>query len=153
MTIYTSLREYLTALDRSGDLLRVPFAVDPRLEVTELSHRSLRDDGPALLFEQLKGCGIHAISNLFGSQRRVLGALGLKDAADLRRIGQMLAALKEPQWPNGLGAALQSLSTFKPLLHAAPRLVGRAPFQEHVATGMEVDLEHLPIQTCWPDRF
>lgn len=151
MTTYRSLREYLAALERAGDLLRVPFVVDPRLEMTELCNRSLRADGPALIFEQPKGHSCPAISNLFGSQRRVIGALGLSDRSELRRIGEMLAALKEPHWPNGLGAALKSLPAFKPLLHATPRVVERAAFQEHVVTGPQLDLGQLPIQTCWPE--
>ncbi len=150
MTSHASLRDYLAALERGGDLQRVPFEVDPRLEVTELCRRSLRADGPALLFERPKGHDMPMLGNLFGAPRRVMGAIGLRSPAELRRVGEMLAALKEPQWPNDLAAALDRLPGLRPLLHAAPRVVEHAPFQAEVATGAAVDLERLPIQTCWP---
>ncbi|HEX2492198.1 MAG TPA: 3-octaprenyl-4-hydroxybenzoate decarboxylase, partial [Steroidobacter sp.] len=68
---YASLREFIYALERRGDLRRVPMAVDPRLEMTELCRRSLVNDGPALLFEQPCGSSTPVLGNLFGASRRV----------------------------------------------------------------------------------
>lgn len=148
---YDSLREFLAVLERRGELKRVPFEVDPHLEMTELCNRSLRSGGPALWFERARGHDMPVLGNLFGTTARVAMALGRTDVKELREIGALLAALKEPQWPDRARAAIERLPAFLPLLHATPRLVSRPPCHDIVATGSEVDLSRLPIWTCWPE--
>ncbi|NLG76115.1 MAG: UbiD family decarboxylase [Xanthomonadaceae bacterium] len=148
---YASLREFLHVLERRGELKRVPFPVDPKLEMTALCRRSLRAGGPALLFEQPRGARMPVLGNLFGSTERVVAALGLSSAAQLREIGSVLAFLKEPQWPNRAGEVLAHLPAFAPLLKATPRTIAHPPCCEIVHTGREVDLTRWPIWTCWPE--
>ena len=76
---HVSLREFVRVLEQSGDLKRVPFPVDPRLEMTDLCRRSLEAGGPALWFEQPRGTDMPVLGNLFGAPRRVAAALGYDD--------------------------------------------------------------------------
>ncbi len=148
---YASLREFLRVLEHDGELKRVPFPVDPKLEMTALCRRSLRERGPALLFEQPCGSTMPVLGNLFGSIERVVAALGFESTAQLREIGSVLAFLKEPQWPNRLNELFEKLPAFAPLLKATPRSVEDPPCCEVVQTGREIDLTRWPIWTCWPD--
>ncbi len=148
---HASLREFVQALERSGDLKRVPFPVDPRLEMTDLCQRSLRTGGPALWFEQPRGSAIPVLGNLFGTQRRVAAALGYGSVKEFREIGATLAFLREPHWPDRPHEALGRLPAFLPLLKASPRSASRPPDYETVQAGPDVDLSCLPVWTCWPE--
>ncbi len=146
-----SLREFLEVLQHDGELKRITVEVDPRLEITEICHRTLRRGGPALLFERPKGHTVAVLGNLFGKTSRVLQALGLRENAGLREIGRELAFLREPSLPGSLGEAIQTLPRFRRLTSLNPREVEEAPCREVVLEGEEVDLSRLPIQTCWPE--
>ena len=148
---HESLRDFVRSLEREGDLKRVPFPVDPRFEMTDLCQRSLKAGGPALLFEQPAGSGIPVLGNLFGTQRRVAAALGYADVKQFREVGETLAFLREPHWPDRPREALGRLPAFLPLLKASPRTVPRPADYELVQAGSEVDLTCLPIWTCWPE--
>ena len=149
---YQDLREFLTQLERLGELKRVSAEVDPHLEMTEICDRVLRAGGPAVLFEHPKGSAIPVLANLFGTPRRV--ALGMGEEGDwktaLREIGRLLAFLKEPEPPKGLKDAWEKWPVLKQVLHMAPKQVSTAPCQEVVWEGADVDLARLPVQTCWP---
>ena len=148
---FASLREYLQVLDRKGDLRRVPFEVDTRLEMTALCQRSLRSGGPALWFDKPRGHDMPVLGNLFGTPARVAGALGHADVSALREVGTMLASLKEPQWPDRPTAALRQLPALLPLLQATPRSVEDPPVRQVVLQGDEIDLTRLPVWHCWPE--
>jgi 4-hydroxy-3-polyprenylbenzoate decarboxylase len=157
MTVqYQDLREFIAWLEQHGELKRVRQAVNPRLEMTELCDRVLAKQGPALLFEQPTGHKIPVLGNLFGTVRRVALAMGV-DATpaealqELRRIGELLAFLKEPEPPTGWRDALEKFPKFKQVLNMAPKVVRSAPCQDIVWEGKDVDLSRLPIQTCWPE--
>ena len=147
---YRDLRDFIDGLERSGDLIRVRHPVDPNLEMTEICDRTLRRGGPALLFEQPKGYDTLVLGNLFGTEKRVARGMGAEDAEALREIGRLLAFLKEPDPPKGIREAWKSLPLYKKVLDMAPKTVRRAPCQEVVQSGDEVDLSQLPVQTCWP---
>ena len=72
---YHDLRDFLTLLEKQGELKRITLPVDPYLEMTEIADRTLRAGGPALLFENPKGYSMPVLCNLFGTPRRV--ALGM----------------------------------------------------------------------------
>ena len=149
--VFHSQREFLAALEAAGDLRRIRQPISPALEITEVCHRTLKQDGPALLFENPTGHTIPVVGNLFGSQHRVAQAIGLNNIADMRDIGQQLAFLKTPALPTGIGDALDKLPQFRKLTHVNPLEVDNPPCQEIVIEGDDVDLSSLPIQTCWPD--
>jgi 4-hydroxy-3-polyprenylbenzoate decarboxylase len=147
---YADLREFIAQLESKGDLKRISAEVSPRLEMTEISDRVLRADGPALLFERPSGHDIPVLANLFGSTRRVAAAMGLADASGLREIGKMLAFLREPEPPKGLRDLWDKFPVWKQLLNMPPKLVSTALCQQVVLEGDAVDLQRLPVQTCWP---
>ena len=151
---YRDLRDFIARLEVTGDLKRIRAEVDPRLEMTEICHRVLNRGGPALLFEKPKGHAVPVLANLFGTIRRVALGMGV-DAHDpvaaLREIGKLLAYLKEPEPPRGWKDAWEKLPLLKTVLAMAPREVTRAPCQDTVSEGADVDLGRLPVQTCWPN--
>ena len=148
---YKDLRDFLDQLATRRELVRIREEVSPRLEMTEICDRTLKRNGPALLFERPAGFDIPVLGNLFGTVERVAAALGQRSPADLRALGELLAALKEPEPPKGLRDAWQKLPLFKKVLDMAPREVRDGPCREVVLEGPRVDLARLPVQTCWPE--
>ena len=147
---YKDLRDFIALLENRGELKRIVVEVDPYLEMTEISDRTLRAGGPALLFERPKGHSIPVLANLFGTPQRVALGMGEASVEALREVGRLLAFLKEPDPPRGMKAAWNSLPVFKKVLDMAPKTVRSAPCQEVVLEGEAVDLGRYPIQTCWP---
>jgi len=153
---YRDLRDFLSQLERAGELKRVRAELDPKLEMTEVCDRVLKAGGPALLFEKPKGHVIPVLGNLFGTTRRVALAMGAETGADpretLRDIGKLLAFLREPEPPKGFRDVLERwIPIGKQVMHMAPKEISDAPCQQVVWEGKEVDLSRLPIQTCWPE--
>jgi 4-hydroxy-3-polyprenylbenzoate decarboxylase len=151
MIPYKDLRDFIAKLEQLGQLKRIQLEIDPYLEMTEICDRTLRASGPALLFENPKGYSIPVLGNLFGTPQRVALGMGQESVTALREVGQLLAFLKEPEPPKGFKDALDKLPLFKQVLNMPPKVVNKAPCQENVLTGSEVDLSRFPIQTCWPE--
>lgn len=148
---YSDLRDFIAGLEGLGELKRVREKVSPVLEMTALSDRVLRAGGPALLFEAPTGYSTPALTNLFGTTRRVALGMGAESLADLRDVGRVLASLKEPDPPKGLKDAGKLLQMAKALWDMKPAVQRRAACQEEILEGADIDLGRLPIQTCWPD--
>ncbi len=147
---FRDLRDFIDTLEKAGELKRIKTEVDPYLEITEISDRTLRAGGPALLFENPKGSTIPVLANLFGNTRRIAMAMGQEDIEGLRGVGKLLAFLKEPTPPSGWKDLWQSLPSYKSVLNIAPNVKKSAPCQEVVIAEDAIDLSMLPIQTCWP---
>jgi 4-hydroxy-3-polyprenylbenzoate decarboxylase len=147
---YQDLRDFIQALEQDGELVRVNKQVDPNLEITEISDRTLRAGGPALLFEKAGDSNIPLLANLFGTEQRVARALGEFETTALREVGKLLAFLKEPEPPKGFKEALSTLPIYRKILDMSPKLVKKPVCQQVVYKADEVDLSRLPIQTCWP---
>ncbi|MDC9720139.1 MAG: 4-hydroxy-3-polyprenylbenzoate decarboxylase [Gammaproteobacteria bacterium] len=148
---YKDLRDFIAALEEQGELKRITAEVDPHLEMTEICDRTLRAEGPALLFENPKGYDTPVLANLFGTPKRVALGMGADNVESLRDIGHLLASLKEPEPPKGFKDAMGKLPLYKQVLNMAPKLISKPPCQQYVMSGDEVDLNKLPIQTCWPE--
>lgn len=147
---YKDLRDFIAVLEEQGELIRIKAEVDPYLEMTEISDRTLRNEGPALLFENPKGHDMPVLANLFGTPKRVAMGMGKESVSALREIGELLAFLKEPEPPKGMKDAWQKLPIFKQVMNMGPKVVKSAPCQEQILEGDDVDLNQIPIQTCWP---
>ena len=147
---YTDLRDFISQLQQKGELKRVSHPVSSHLEMTEIADRTLRAEGPALLFEQVDKKNIPVLANLFGTPHRVALGMGADSISELRRIGHLLARLKEPEPPKGIKDVLDLGGLVKSLWDMAPKERGSAPCQDVVWEGKEVDLSRLPIQHCWP---
>src|SRR5690606_21574565 len=124
---YADLRDFIAQLQSLGELRRIDTPVSPYLEMTEICDRVLRAGGPALLVGQATGHGMPVLGNLFGTTRRVALGMGADDIGELRRIGQLLATLKEPEPPKGLKDVLGMGGMLKSLWDMAPKLVKSPP--------------------------
>lgn len=148
---YTDLRDFITNLEKQGELKRITTEVDPHLEMTEICDRVLRAGGPAILFENPKGSKIPVLANLFGTPKRVALGMGEDSVETLREVGKLLAFLKEPEPPKGMKDAWDKLPIFRQVLNMGPKVVKKAPCQEQVIEGDAIDLAEYPIQLCWPE--
>jgi len=151
---YSSLRDFMERLERSGRLVRVKQPVSPKLEITEIQTRLLAEKGPAVLFEHVvredgSRYDMPVLANLFGTVERVAWGMD-REPSQLRQVGETLAFLRQPEPPGGWREALDMLPLLRTVMTMKPRSVGSAPCQEIVLTGNDIDLGRLPIQTCWP---
>jgi len=147
---YKDLRDFLAQLEARGQLRRVREPIAPALEITEVADRVLRANGPALLFERPSGHAMPVLANLFGTPERVALGMGAESVSELRGIGELLSALKEPEPPRGLSELGKLGSMVKAVWDMKPAVRSSAPCQEVVLEGSAVDLAALPVQTCWP---
>jgi len=147
---FRSLGDFLAALEARGDLARVSRPVSRDLEVTEVTRRVLRNDGPALLFENVPGSTMPVVTNLLGSPRRIAFALGAETVDAVADKVERLVHLRPPAGILGvvrdLSGTIETLSTLRTL---APKRVRSGPCQEVEET--KVDLDRLPILKCWPN--
>ncbi|MEX2408831.1 MAG: UbiD family decarboxylase, partial [Rhodovibrionaceae bacterium] len=123
-------------------------------EMTEIQTRLLAEGGPAVLFENVQrddgtAYDMPVLVNLFGTVERV--AWGMERTPEqLREVGETLAFLRQPEPPGGFREALDHLPLLRQVMAMKPKTVSRAPVQEVVLQGDDIDLSQLPIQTCWP---
>lgn len=142
------LEDFINTLEKEGDLVRISEEVDPNLEITEIADRCVKNGGPALIFENPKGSDIPLAINLFASERRMALALGVDN---LREIADRITDVIKPEIPTGFMDKLAMLPKLKEIASAGPKYVNKAPCQNVVLKGDEVDLTRLPVLTCWPE--
>src|SRR6185437_8057408 len=145
---YRDLREFIAHLEQIGQLKRIQESVSPDLEMTAFCDTVLKNDGPAILFENPTGFDMPVLGNLFGNTTRVALAMGKKDVTELRELGHFLADLKEPQPPKGLKDAVDKLPIVKQLYNMLPKVIKNAPVHEVIIDKNSVDLNKLPIWRC-----
>lgn len=151
---YQSLRDFMDALEKSGRLVRVTEPVSPNLEMTEIQTRLLAEGGPAVLFENVVGddgkkYDMPVLVNLFGTVDRVAAGMNRKPE-ELREVGETLAFLKQPEPPASIREAFSMLPLAKTVMAMKPKTVSKAPCQEVVLQGDDIDLSKIPVQSCWP---
>ncbi|WP_277207872.1 4-hydroxy-3-polyprenylbenzoate decarboxylase [Vibrio misgurnus] len=148
---FKDLRDFLDYLEQRGELKRITDPIDPHYEMTEISDRTLRAKGPALLFENPLGYDFPVLTNLFGTPERVAMGMGRQQVQELRDVGQWLAYLKEPEPPRGLKELIEKLPIFKQVLNMPVKRLRRAACQEIVWQGDQVNLDKIPVMSCWPE--
>lgn len=148
-TAFASLREFIDHLEARENLVRVKAPVSAELEITEIHTRLLAEKGPAALFEQVDDHSMPLLANLFGTVERVAWGMG-REPHELRGVGEMLAFFRQPQPPESFQDAIDMVPLMKAALSMKPKTVSRAPCQEVVLQGSQIDLEKFPIQSCWP---
>jgi 4-hydroxy-3-polyprenylbenzoate decarboxylase len=151
---YQSLRDFMDALEKTGRLVRVTEPVSPNLEMTEIQTRLLAEGGPAVLFENVIGddgkkYDMPVLVNLFGTVDRVAAGMNRKPE-ELREVGETLAFLKQPEPPASIREAFSMLPLAKTVMAMKPKTVSKAPCQEIVLEGDDIDLTKIPVQSCWP---
>jgi 4-hydroxy-3-polyprenylbenzoate decarboxylase len=139
----SDLQSFLTLLEREGQLARVRVEVDPELEVTEIAARVVKQQGPALLFQRVKGSDIPLAINILGTEKRIELALGRHP----QQVGAELRRLLEAAMPPRPKRLLQEWRTLARVLAMPPRRVARAACQE---LEEPPDLARLPVMKCWP---
>jgi 4-hydroxy-3-polyprenylbenzoate decarboxylase len=144
---YRDLREFIRALEDNGELKRIPFEVDPILEIAAFADRAVKSGGPALLFERPKGYGIPVLINAFASMRKMEIAL---EVASVEEIAQRIVDLLEMRAPEGLIGKLKMLPKLAEMGAFFPRTVSKGPCQEVVHTD-KLSLFDLPVLQCWPE--
>ena len=147
---YKDLRDFIRQLEAKGELVRITQPIDTDLEMTEIADRTLRAGGPALLFENPKNHDMPVLAKLFGTPERVAMGMGQESVEALREVGKLLAYLKVPEPPKGLKDLWEKLPVFKQVLNMPAKVLKKAPCQEVVLTGDDVDLSKIPVQRCWP---
>ncbi|MDX2130639.1 MAG: UbiD family decarboxylase [Planctomycetota bacterium] len=168
--MYASLGEFVTALDRAGELSRVSARVSPVLEIAEIADRVSKSrcpglpsaparatdprfhdrGGSALLFTNVDGADMPVLINAWGSYRRLEMALGCTGGG-FESIAARIAELVKPQPPRTIGEGIAAARRFLPLLRTPPRRRrGLGECQQVMLTGDGVDLTRLPIIRCWP---
>lgn len=143
----TDLRTFLQLLEERGDLVRVKEPVSTYLEAAALADLAVKEDGPALLFENVVGHSIPVAMNLFGTARRMAWALGVEE---LGQVTERLRELLDLRLGGGLMGMMSNLPKLRDLRSLPPRRVRTGQVQRHVLTGDDVDLSKLPVLTTWP---
>ena len=154
---FSSLRDFIfNRLEPEGRLIRVSEPVSSALEMTEIQTRLIAEGGPAVLFENVirvdgMDSTMPVLVNLFGTTERVAWGMN-RNMGELREIGEVLAALRQPEPPGGIKQALELVPLLKTVMTMNPKVVSSGSCHEVVWEGDEIDLGKLPVQTCWPDE-
>lgn len=140
---FSDLPSFIRALERARELKRISVEVDPELEITEIATRVVKNEGPALLFEKVKGSPYPVAINLFGSARRIELALGRVPA----QLGQELVQLAEATQPPSWLKMWKSRRTLWQVSKMRTKGAWSVPSQQVLE---EPNLDTLPVLKCWP---
>ena len=151
---YSDLREWISALEKAGELKRVKAEVDPILEITEITDRVSKSGrgsrgagGPALLFENVRGhSGAKVLINQFGSKRRMEMAL---EVDSLNEISARIKWFMDVKSPQGFLDKIKMLPMLAELGKFFPKEVPTGPCKQVIRTG-DFSLLDFPILQCWP---
>src|SRR5690349_306934 len=156
---YSSFLEFVRALEKAEELIRISQPVDTELAIAEWANREMKSPrgGKALLFERPivagKVSNFPVAINTMGSEKRMALALQVENIADLAREITLILKAKPPtDLREGWSLLKQGIN----LLHARPKQVRHAACQEVVyrfdehSTSKDFSLDDLPILKCWP---
>src|ERR1044072_1881719 len=145
---FDDLREFISALEKQGQLKRIRAEVDAQLEITEITDRVSKRGGPALLFENVRGYKMPLLINALGSRERMLTGLGVKDYGE---ITERILELTDVKSPQGLIEKIKMIPRLADLGKMFPKIVKSGPCKERVLKQGEFSLFDLPIIKCWPE--
>jgi 4-hydroxy-3-polyprenylbenzoate decarboxylase len=145
---HQDLREFIHALEKAGELKRIGIEVDPKLEITEFADRSVKNGGPALLFEKPKGSNVPVLINAFASNKRMEIALQV-DSVD--EIAARISEYLQMRMPEGLIGKLKMLPKLAEMGAFFPKIVSDGPCKEVIKKAGQFDLREFPVLHCWPD--
>jgi 4-hydroxy-3-polyprenylbenzoate decarboxylase len=144
-----NLGEFISELEKAGELLRIGPPVSSDLEITHITDVMSKapGGGKALLFENVRGSRFPVLTNAFGSERRICMALGTDSLDSLARRLDRFVRIRPPK-------SLRQLADLLPmgldLMRFFPRRTSKAACQEVIYRGDEIDLSMLPVLKCWP---
>ena len=146
---YQNLGEFISELEKAGELLRIKAPVSRDLEITHITDLASKapGGGKALLFERVRESLFPVLTNAFGSERRICMALGTDSLDELAQRIERFVRMEPPK-------SLRQMANLVPmgidLIRFLPRKTRKAPCQEVVYRGEEIDLSMLPVLKCWP---
>jgi 4-hydroxy-3-polyprenylbenzoate decarboxylase len=146
---YQNLGEFISELEKAGELLRVKAPVSSDLEITCITDLASKapGGGKALLFEHVRESRFPVLTNAFGSERRICMALGT-DSLD--SLAQRLDRFVRIAPPKSLRQLAKLLPMGLELIRFLPRRTSRAACQQVIYRGEQIDLSMLPVLKCWP---
>ena len=146
---FRDLRDWIKALEQAGELVRIREQVDPILEMAEIADRAVKNDGPALLFENVKGYpGRRVLMNQFGSERRMMMALGVNS---LDEVAGRIEELLHPPMPGGLMDKLKMLPKLAEVGRFFPKVVSNKDAScKEVIRRENFDVLEFPVLKTWP---
>lgn len=139
------VRELISELERHGELKRIGTEVDADLEVAEIMRREMYCNGPAILFENVKGHSMPILGNAFGSTRRLEIGLGMKDFTE---IGRRMVDMTKMQIPSGFLGKIKKLPELSKMTAVFPKSESSGPVSEVTSTRPSFD--DIPILKSWP---
>ena len=146
---YRNQQEFINALEKEGELIRIKTYINPKLEIAEITDRISKsgNGGKALLFENT-GYEFPVLMNAYGSEKRMCMALGVKHLNDVaKQIEDLFKLLSSPK--ENIIDKLKLLPQLGKFASWMPKVKkGRGECQEIIMT--EPDITKLPVITCWP---
>ncbi|MFT4202790.1 MAG: UbiD family decarboxylase [Chitinophagaceae bacterium] len=139
MTGYHNLESVLLELEKTGRLVRIKEEIDPHLEMAAIQRRIYAHNGPALLFENVKGCLYRCVSNIFGS----LETSKYLFRKTLPTVQKVIDLKSHPE--KALRSPLQNMSTVLKALNALPKKLS----PKHIDDFEEISINDLPQIKCW----
>jgi len=140
------IHELITEFEKNGEIKRVKTEVDPDLEIAEIMRRAMYSDGPAILFENVKGYDMPVLGNTFGSMKRLEIAL---EMTDFTEIGKRITDMTKMDVPSGLLNKLKKLPELAKMTASFPKAETNGPVTE--ITSSKASFDDLPIIKSWPN--
>jgi 4-hydroxy-3-polyprenylbenzoate decarboxylase len=140
------IQEFITELEKNGELKRVTTEVDADLEIAEIMRREMYSNGPAILFENVKGFDMPVLGNAFGSMKRLEIGLEMKDFTE---IGKRITDMTKMNVPTGLLNKIKKLPELSKMTASFPKSEDKGPVTE--ITSNDASFDDLPILKSWPD--
>ncbi len=140
------IHELITEFEKNGEIKRVKTEVDSDLEIAEIMRREMYSDGPAILFENVKGYDMPVLGNTFGSMKRL--EIGL-EMTDFTEIGKRITDMTKMDVPSGLLNKLKKLPELAKMTASFPKAETSGPVTE--ITSSKASFDDLPIIKSWPN--
>ena len=140
------IHEFITELEKNGELKRVKTEVDSNLEIAEILRREMYSKGSAILFENVKGYDMPVLGNAFGSIKRL--EIGL-EMTDFTEIGQRIADMTKMDIPSGFLNKIKKLPELSKMASSFPKAETKGPVTE--ITSSDASFDDLPILKSWPN--
>jgi 4-hydroxy-3-polyprenylbenzoate decarboxylase len=140
------IHEFITELEKKGELKRVKTEVDSNLEIAEILRRAMYSKGPAILFENVKNYNMPVLGNAFGSMKRL--EIGL-EMTDFTEIGQRIVDMTKMDMPSGFLNKIKKLPELSKMAESFPKLENSGPVTE--ITSNSASFDDIPILKSWPN--
>ena len=137
---YKSTIDCVNDLEKNGHLIRIKKEVDPNLEMAAIQLRVFEKGGPAILFENIKGCEFKAVSNLFGTPERSQFIF----RNTFKKVQQLIELKNDPL--KAIKSPIKNFSLGIMVKNALPKKVSGLPSYME-----ETTIDKLPLIKCWPD--